>query len=66
MTYEQYEERANEISAWAKAQYDNGKHSEEWIEREVERMFDKLDAEYMPSRDAGFTGNQYLSDFMAE
>ena len=50
MTYEEYERRANEIDAWAKAQYDAGKLSEGEIERRVERMFDRLDDEYMPSR----------------
>lgn len=46
MTLDEYERRANDISAWAKAQYDTGKMSEDAIERAVERMFDKLDAEY--------------------
>lgn len=64
MTLEQYERRANEIDAWARAQYDAGKLSEGQIERTVERMFDKLDDEYMPSRHAGFTGAQTLSDFI--
>lgn len=64
MTYAEYERRANEIDAWAKAQYDAGKLSEDAIERAVERMFDKLDDEYMPSRHAGFTGAQKMSDFM--
>jgi hypothetical protein len=64
MTYEQYSLRANEIDAWAKAQYEAGKLSEDQIERRVERMFDKLDGEYMPSRHAGFTDAQTLSDFM--
>jgi hypothetical protein len=64
MTLEQYNSRANEIDAWARAQYDAGKLSEDQIERRVERMFDALDAEYMPSRHAGFTGAQTLSDFM--
>ena len=50
MTYEEYERRANEIDAWAKAQYDAGKLSENEIERRVVRMFDALDAEYMPGR----------------
>ena len=50
MTYEQYEQRANEIDAWAKAQYEAGKMSEDQIERRVERMYDALDAEYMPGR----------------
>lgn len=47
MTLSEYESRCNEINAWAKAQFDNGKHSEEWIELQVERMFDKLDGEYL-------------------
>ena len=64
MTYEQYERRANEIDAWARAQYIAGKLSEDQIERRVERMFDALDDEYMPSRHAGFTGMQSLSDFL--
>ena len=64
MTLEQYFLRANEIDAWAKAQYEAGKLSEDQIERRVERMFDKLDDEYMPGRHAGFTGAQTLSDFM--
>tara|TARA_R110002126_G_scaffold122307_1_gene264016 strand:- start:1431 stop:1628 length:198 start_codon:yes stop_codon:yes gene_type:complete len=64
MTIEQYNQRANEIDAWAKAQYDAGKLTEDQIERRVERMFDKLDDEYMPSRHAGFTGAQTLSDFI--
>lgn len=50
MTYEQYERRANEIDAWAKAQYETGKLSEDQIERRLERMYDALDAEYMPGR----------------
>lgn len=64
MTLTDYERRANEIDAWAKAQYDAGKLSEDAIERRVETMFDRLDSEYMPSRHAGFTGAQSLSDFM--
>jgi hypothetical protein len=66
MTYEQYEQRANEIDAWAKAQYEAGKLSEDQIERRVERMFDALDDAYMPGRHAGFTGAQSLSDFVEE
>lgn len=50
MTYEEYERRANEIDAWAKAQYAAGKLTEDAIERRVERMFDRLDDEYMPGR----------------
>lgn len=50
MTYEQYETRANEIDAWARAQYAEGKMSETAIERRVEAMFDALDDEYMPGR----------------
>ena len=48
MTYEHYEARAKAIDTWARAQYAAGKMSETAIERAVERMFDKLDAEYMP------------------
>jgi len=50
MTLEQYNIRANEIDAWARAQYEAGKLSEDQIERAVERMYDALDAEYMPGR----------------
>lgn len=50
MNIEQYNLRANEIDVWAKAQYDIGKLSEDAIERAVERMYDALDAEYMPGR----------------
>ena len=64
MTYEQYEQRANEIDAWAREQYKAGKLSEDQIERRVERMYDELDGAYMPSRHAGFTGAQSLSDFV--
>ena len=64
MTYEQYSLRANEIDAWAKAQYEAGKLSEDQIERRVERMYDALDDEYMPGRHAGFTGAQTRSDFI--
>lgn len=66
MTYEEYERRANEINAWAREQYAAGKLTEDQIERRVERMFDKLDDEYMPSRHAGFTGAQTLSDFLED
>jgi hypothetical protein len=66
MTYAEYERRANEIDAWAKAQYDTGKLSEDAIERAAERMFDKLDDEYMPARHAGFTGAQSYSDFLED
>jgi hypothetical protein len=50
MTYEQYNSRANEIDAWARAQYEAGKLSEDQIERRVERMYDELDAAYCPGR----------------
>ena len=50
MNIEQYNLRANEIDAWAKAQYEAGKMTEDQIERRLERMFDALDAEYMPGR----------------
>ena len=66
MTYDEYERRANEIDAWARAQYQLGKLTENQIERRVERMFDALDDEYMPGRHAGFTGAQSLSDFVEE
>ena len=46
MTLEQYNSRANEIDAWARAQYEAGKLSEDQIERRVERMFDELDAAF--------------------
>jgi len=63
MTLEQYEKRARAIDAWARAQYAAGKLERD-VERAVERMFDALDDEYMPSRHAGFTGAQSLSDFV--
>ena len=66
MNIEQYERRANEIDAWAKAQYEAGKLSEDAIERAVERMFDKLDDEYMPGRhvpDLYQTRNDVDADF---
>lgn len=66
MTYEEYERRAKAIDVWAQEQYAAGEMGEGAIERRVMRMFDALDDEYMPSRHAGFTGNQYLSDFAAE
>ena len=50
MTYEEYERRAKAIDAWARAQYAAGEMGEGAIERRVERMFDALDDEYMPSR----------------
>lgn len=63
MTYEQYEQRANEIDAWARAQYAAGKLSEDQIERRVERMYDALDDAYMPGR---YVPDLYqsLSDFV--
>lgn len=64
MTYEQYEARAKAIDTWAREQYAAGKLSEDQIERRVERMFDALDDAYMPSRHAGFTGMQSISDFL--
>jgi len=64
MNYEQYNRRANEIDAWAKAQYDAGKLTEDQIERRVERMYDELDDAYCPGRHEGFTGVQTLSDFL--
>ena len=50
MTIEQYNRRANDIDAWARAQYAAGTMSESMIERRVEAMFDKLDDEFMPGR----------------
>ena len=64
MTLEQYEKRARAIDTWARAQYAARKLTENQIERAVERMFDALDDAYMPSRHAGFTGTQSLSDFV--
>jgi hypothetical protein len=64
MTLEQYEQRARAIDVWAREQYAARKLTENQIERAVERMFDALDDEYMPSRHAGFTGAQSLSDFL--
>lgn len=64
MDYAEYERRARAIDIWAQAQYAEGKMSEFAIERAVERMFDALDDEYMPSRHAGFTGAQSYSDFL--
>ena len=63
MTLEQYEKRARAIDTWARAQYAAGKLERD-VERAVERMFDALDDAYMPSRHAGFTGAQSLSDFV--
>ena len=63
MTYEQYERRAQAIETWAEKQYAAGKPERD-IERAVERMYNALDDEYMPSRHAGFTGAQSLSDFI--
>ena len=64
MTLEQYEKRARAIDTWSEAQYAARKMTENQIERAVERMFDALDDEYMPSRHAGFTGAQSISDFV--
>ena len=66
MTYEEYERRSQEIDTWAREQYKARKLTENQIERAVERMFDALDDAYMPSRHAGFTCAQSLSDFMGE
>ena len=63
MTHEEYERRAQAIETWAEKQYAAGKPERD-IERAVERMYDALDDEYMPSRHAGFTGAQSLSDFV--
>lgn len=65
MTYEQYQHRAQAIETWAEKQYAAGKPERD-IERRVERMYDALDDAYCPSRHAGFTGAQTLSDFIVE
>lgn len=62
MTLEQYNRRANEIDAWARAQYAAGKMSESATERRVEAMFDALDDEFMPGRYVPDLA-QSLSDF---
>ncbi len=49
MTFEQYQHRAQAIETWAEKQYAAGKPERD-IERAVERMYDALDAEYMPGR----------------
>jgi hypothetical protein len=64
MTYDEYERRSQAIDTWAREQYSARKLTENQIERAVERMFDALDEAYMPSRHAGFTGAQSLSDFV--
>jgi len=64
--YADYQRRARNIDDWARAQYAAGQMSEAQIERAVEHMFDALDDAYMPSRHAGFTGAQSLSDFVEE
>jgi len=64
MTYDEYQRRSQAIETWAREQYAARKLTENQIERAVERMFDALDDEYMPSRHAGFTGAQSLSDFV--
>ena len=48
MDYAEYDRRARAIDTWAQAQYAEGVMTEFQIERAVERMFDALDAEYMP------------------
>jgi hypothetical protein len=50
MTCEEYERRAQSIETWAEKQYAERTMSERDIERAVERMYDKLDAEYCPGR----------------
>lgn len=65
MTYEEYERRAKAIDTWAREQYAAGKLERD-VERAVEQMFDALDDAYMPSRHAGFTGAQSLSDFLED
>jgi hypothetical protein len=47
MTYEQYERRARAIETWAEAQHAAGTPERD-VERAVERLYDALDAEYMP------------------
>ncbi len=64
MTYDEYERCSQAIDTWAREQYKARKLTENQIERAVERMFDALDDAYMPSRHAGFTGAQSLSDFV--
>jgi hypothetical protein len=49
MTYEEYERRAQAIETWAEKQYAAGKLERD-VERDVERMYDALDDEYMPGR----------------
>jgi hypothetical protein len=63
MTLEQYETRANEIEAGARAQYAAGKMSESAIERRVEVMYDALDAEYCPGAYVPDLAQSY-SDFV--
>jgi len=49
MTYEEYERRSQAIETWAETQLAAGKLERD-VERAVERMYDKLDAEYCPGR----------------
>ena len=65
MTYDDYERRANEIDAWARAQYQLGKLTEDQIERRVEAMYDALDDAYCPGRHVPDL-HQTLSDFIVE
>jgi hypothetical protein len=50
MNHEEYEKRARAIETWAEKQNAERTMSERDIERAVERMYDKLDAEYCPGR----------------
>ena len=66
MTLDQYISRGKKIISWARAQYETGKMGEDQIERRVERMYDALDAEYMPGRhvpDLYQTRNDVDADF---
>jgi hypothetical protein len=49
MTYDEYERRSQAIETWAETQLAAGKLERD-VERAVERMYDALDAEYMPGR----------------
>lgn len=47
MSKAEYELRSTEICDWAAAMYREGKATEAEIEARVERMFDRLDAQYL-------------------
>ena len=49
-----YNIRAQEIHAWAEAQYKARKLTEPAIEARVERMFDQLDRDYCNANDTGY------------